>query len=86
MGNVTSEDNFSHYQEMIFGVARAEFGICSQPSFECPNPNAKSLCEGYVHSKFAIRMLSIKSKEFRLDSYASNLGQCVNVAQGSFSE
>ena len=37
MGNVIWENNFSHYQEMVFDHARPKFGMCSQPCIEVPN-------------------------------------------------
>ena len=73
IGNVNWEDNVNRYQEMVFDATRPKFGMCSQPSNEVPNPEARKfyslleaakepLWERYVHSELflAVRMLSIK--------------------------
>ena len=40
-GNVTWEDNFSCYQQMIFYADGYEFGIYSEPSEKVPNSDTE---------------------------------------------
>ena len=41
MSDVTWEDNYSHYEEMILDADSHNFGLYSQSSIEVPNPRMK---------------------------------------------